>query len=136
MKHLKKFNENADETLEPQDLLDITQDLLDDGYTVKYITVLLPNKSKSPYVELLPSDIISNNEKCSSFDIYYQDNFRIKISDFPMEDLQKVLDSMEVAKKRFDEYDFVLDNFGVNSGVSDMHRKPIIESVLFSFVWS
>ena len=43
---------------------------------------------------------------------------------------------MEVAKKRFEEYNFVLDNFGVNSGVSDMHRKPIIKSVLFSFVWS
>jgi len=129
MKHLKKFNESADETLEPQDLLDFTQDLVDDGYTVKYIT-------GAPYVELLPSDIISNSEKCASFDIYYQDNFRINISGFPIEDLQKVLDSMEVAKKRFEEYNFVLDNFGVNSGVSDIHRKPIIKSVLFSFVWS
>lgn len=129
MKHLKKFNENADETLEPQDLLDFTQDLLDDGYTVKYIT-------GAPYDELLPSDIISNSEKCASFYIYYKGNFRINISGFPIEDLQKVLDSMEVAKKRFYEYNFVLDNFGVNSGVSDMHRKPIIESVLFSFVWS
>ena len=64
MKHLKKFNENADETLEPQDLLDFTQDLVDDGYTVKYIT-------GAPYDELLPSDIISNSEKCASFDIYY-----------------------------------------------------------------
>lgn len=128
MKHLKKFNENADETLEPQDLLDFTQDLVDDGYIVKYIT-------GAPYFELLPSDIISNNEKCAAFDIYYKDNFRINISGFPMEDIQKVLDSMEVAKKRFDEYDFVLDNFGVNSGVSDMHRKPIIKSLLFSFVF-
>ena len=129
MKHLKKFNESADETLETQDLLDFTQDLVDDGYTVKYIT-------GAPYDELLPSDIISNSEKCASFDIYYKGNFRINISDFPIEDLQKVLDSMEVAKKRFEEYNFVLDNFGVNSGVSDMHRKPIIKSVLFSFVWS
>ena len=37
MKHLKKFNEDVDNTLEPQDLLDFSQDLVDAGYTVKFL---------------------------------------------------------------------------------------------------
>lgn len=132
MKHLKKFNESAGEKLEPQDLLDFTQDLVDDGYEVTFIT----NSAKgAPFTQLIPSDIISNNDVSTSFDIYYRDSFDVVISGFPIEDLQKVLDTMDVAKKRFDEYDFVLDIFKINAGLSeDASRNPIIRNIVFSFV--
>ena len=140
MKHLKKFNENADETLEPQDLLDFTQDIVDDGYEVTFIT----NSAKgAPFTQLIPSDIISNNDVSASFDIYYRDSFDVVISGFPntgnsplnLEVLQKVLDTMDVAKKRIDDYDFVLDIFKINAGLSeDASRNPIIKNIVFSFV--
>lgn len=132
MKHLKKFNENAGEKLEPQDLLDFTQDIVDDGYEVTFIT----NSAKgAPFTQLKPSDIISNNDVSASFDIYYRDSFDVVISGFPIEVLQKILDTMDVAKKRFDEYDFVLDIFKINAGLSeDASRNPIIKSIVFSFV--
>ena len=42
---------------------------------------------------------------------------------------------MDVAKKRIDEYDFVLDIFKINAGLSeDASRNPIIKNIVFSFV--
>lgn len=125
MKHLKKFNEDVDNTLEPQDLLDFSQDLVDAGYTVKY------------YIfgsVITPDDIISDNEKSKSFDIYYKGILKIEISDFPMSDFQKVITYMESFKRHIDEYSFVLDRFDCESGVSeDANRNPIIKKIEYIF---
>jgi hypothetical protein len=126
MKHLKKFNEDVDNTLEPQDLLDFSQDLVDAGYTVKY------------YVfgsVITPDDIISDNEKSKSFDIHYKGILKIEISDFPMSDLQRVITYMESFKRRIDEYSFVLDKFDCEGGVSeDSNRNPILKKIEYIFV--
>ena len=126
MKHLKPFNENT-EKLEAQDLLDFSQDIVDAGYTVKYYTfgsVITPN------------DIMdARGHKLEYFDIDYKGYFRIEVSDFPMSDFQRVLNYMEAFKKHADEYYFVLDDFKVNTNISeDMDRKPIIKTLLFYFV--
>ena len=128
MKHLKKFNEDADNTLEPQDLLDFSQDLVDAGYTV-YIG--------DDYIfgsVITPDDIISDNEKSKSFDIYYKGILKIEISDFPMSDFQKVINYMESFKRHIDEYSFVLDRFDCESGVSeDANRNTIIKKLEYIF---
>ena len=132
MKHLKKFNEDVDNTLETQDLLDFSQDLVDAGYTVKYISF------GNGYVfggVITPDDIISDNEKSKSFDVYYRVIFKIEISDFPMIDFQRVITYMESFKRHIDEYSFVLDKFDCESGVSeDSNRNPIIKKIEYIFV--
>jgi hypothetical protein len=125
MKHLKKFNEDVDNTLEPQDLLDFSQDIVDAGYTVKY------------YIfgsVITPDDIISDNEKSKSFDIYYKGILKIEISDFPISDFQKVITYMESFKRHIDEYSFVLDKFDCETGVSeDANRNTIIKKLEYIF---
>ena len=125
MKHLKKFNEDVDNTLEPQDLLDFSQDIVDAGYTVKY------------YIfgsVITPEDIISDNEKSKSFDIYYKGILKIEISDFPISDFQKVITYMESFKRHIDEYSFVLDKFDCETGVSeDANRNTIIKKLEYIF---
>jgi hypothetical protein len=133
MKHLKKFNEDVDDTLEPQDLLDFSQDIVDAGYTVKY------------YIfgsVITPDDIISDNEKSKSFDIYYGQGrsgiykgiLKIEISDFPISDFQKVITYMESFKRHIDEYSFVLDKFDCETGVSeDANRNTIIKKLEYIF---
>lgn len=133
MKHLKKFNEDVDNTLEPQDLLDFSQDIVDAGYTVKY------------YIfgsVITPEDIISDNEKSKSFDIYYGQGrsgiykgiLKIEISDFPISDFQKVITYMESFKRHIDEYSFVLDKFDCETGVSeDANRNTIIKKLEYIF---
>jgi hypothetical protein len=133
MKHLKKFNEDVDNTLEPQDLLDFSQDIVDAGYTVKY------------YIfgsVITPDDIISDNEKSKSFDIYYGQGrsgiykgiLKIEISDFPISDFQKVITYMESFKRHIDEYSFVLDKFDCETGVSeDANRNTIIKKLEYIF---
>jgi len=125
MKHLKKFNEDVDNTLEPQDLLDFSQDLVDAGYTVKY------------YIfgsVITPDDIISDNEKSKSFDIYYKGILKIEISDFPISDFQKVITYMESFKRHIDEYSFILDRFDCETGVSeDANRNTIIKKLEYIF---
>jgi hypothetical protein len=123
MKHLKKFNEDADNTLEPQDLLDFSQDIVDAGYTVKY------------YIfgsVITPDDIISDNEKSKSFDIYYKGILKIEISDFPISDFQKVITYMGSFKRHIDEYSFVLDRFDCETGI-DTDKNPIIKKLEYIF---
>ena len=122
MKHLKPFNENNTEKLEAQDLLDFSQDLVDAGYTVKY------------YIfgsVITPDDIINDNEKSKSFDIYYKGILKIEISDFPMIDFQKVISYMESFKRHIDVYSFILESFYVESSVSD--KNPIIKKLEYIF---
>ena len=123
MKHLKKFNENIDEILEPQDLLDFSQDLVDAGYNVEYYT---------PTFIIGADDIISNTVRVQNFDIEYDGYFKVSISDFPITDFQKVLNYMEAFKNHIESYGFILDDFGVNATAED--EKPIIESVSFHFL--
>lgn len=130
MKHLKPFNENNTEKLEAQDLLleaqDLlyfSQDLVDAGYTVKY------------YIfgsVITPDDIINDNEKSKSFDIYYKGILKIEISDFPMIDFQKVISYMESFKRHIDEYSFVLDRFDCETGI-DTDKNPIIKKLEYIF---
>lgn len=126
MKHLKQFNEDNTEKLEAQDLLDFSQDIVDAGYGIKYHT----------FGSLITPDDIMNarGHRLEYFDIDYKGYFRIEVSDFPMSDFQRVLNYMEAFKKHVDEYYFVLDDFKVNTNVSDMDRKPIITTLLFYFV--
>lgn len=122
MKHLKPFNENNTEKLEAQDLLDFSQDLVDAGYGVKY------------YIfgsVITPDDIINDNEKSKSFDIYYKGILKIEISDFPMIDFQKVISYMESFKRHIDVYSFILESFYVESSVSD--KNPIIKKLEYIF---
>ena len=125
MKHLKPFNEENTEKLEAQDLLDFSQDLVDVGYTVKY------------YIfgsVITPDDIISDNEKSKSFDIYYKGILKIEISDFPISDFKKVITYMESFKRHIDEYSFVLDRFDCETGVSeDANRNTIIKKLEYIF---
>ena len=123
MKHLKPFNENNTEKLEAQDLLDFSQDLVDAGYGVKY------------YIfgsVITPDDIINDNEKSKSFDIYYKGILKIEISDFPMIDFQKVISYMESFKRHIDEYSFVLDRFDCETGI-DTDKNPIIKKLEYIF---
>jgi hypothetical protein len=129
MKHLKKFNEDSDNTLEPQDLLDFSQDLVDNGYKVRYL---------SNMVVITPDDIINNNEVIEKFNFNKNKFFKIEISEFSITDFQKVFNYMESFKRHIFEYSFILDDFKITGVVleDEKYGTPIIKSISYHFLKS